>query len=287
MQATPVVIQKLRVFFADLKQSPQHIRQVVKHLVKPNARLTKPERRVLGYLWLIGFGTLWTFYTIPFFPHPAGISFSLKHLWLVDGLADAMQKSISFYFMGLVAGTAIASALALLTILPLFRPPVYAITNLRFLTMAGVNLFFMVFLGVNDTLKFTLMTFYQTIMLLPMLLDTIDSIERERYDYARTIYASEWKVSWRVIVRGRMAEFIRNVRMNLPVGWAMLFIVEGYQISGGGIGALMAVMMKHPDLNMVGALLLICGVVGLILYKILTYVESSLCPWAALKVERR
>lgn len=263
------------------KPSPQF----KKVIFQPNGRATPADMRLVTWFWTVLLLILWMVVKIDFIPQPQDLWEAFKHLWFVDALAVAIGESLELYFTSMFIGAILAGLLAFSTVQPFMRPPIGFLTKLRFLSMAGANLFFLILLGSGDTLKLSMMVFYQTIAILKSLVDTIDTIDKKYYDHARTIYKSRWAVAYEVIVKGKMADFIANVRANQPSGWTMLFIVEGFNTSGGGVGALMMRLMHHPVLAQVMVLLILCVLAGLLLDVSWSWLRKSVCPHADLKKE--
>jgi ABC-type nitrate/sulfonate/bicarbonate transport system permease component len=266
---------------SDLKPSSQFT-----NVFRPNGRTTPADMRLVKAAWIAVFLIFWVGVKIDFIPQPRDLWDAFQHLWNIDALGIAVGESLELYFKSMIVGALIAGALAFSTVLPVFRPPIELLTRLRFLSMAGANLFFLIFFGSGGTLKFVMMIFYQTIAITKSLVDTIETIDKKYYDHARTIYKSEWAVAYEVIIKGKMADFIANVRANQPAGWTMLFIVEGFQTSGGGVGALMMRLMHHPVLAQVMVLLMLCVFAGLLLDLSWSKLRKLFCPYADFKSER-
>ncbi len=256
-------------------------------LLKPNPKWSKAEDLVWKCIWAALLIGAWFFIHIPFIANPVKTWAGFRHLWTVDGFGIAAVSSIQLYIITMVLGVLAAGLLTVLAIPPLVRPPIYWLQVLRFMPIVGLNLFLLIFLGSGYTLTFVLMVFFQTIMLLPMFLETKDSVEEARFNYSRTIYKSEWKVCREEILFGRAVQFFRNNKINQPVGWVMLFVAESFDMSGGGIGALMARKMKNPDLAQVEAILLFCALVGFLLYWVCDKGEIVLFPNVPRKAGRK
>ncbi len=266
---------------SDWKPSPHFV-----EVFRPNGRATANDMRLVKLGWGAFVLILWVGVKIDFISQPAELWEAFKHLWNIDALGIAIGESLELYFKSMVVGAAIAGVIAFSTVVPFFRPPVEMLTKLRFLSMAGANLFFLIFFGSGATLKFVMMVFYQTIAIVKSLTDTIDTIDKKYYDHARTIYKNEWAVAYEVIINGKMADFIANVRANQPAGWTMLFIVEGFQTAGGGVGALMMRLIHHPVLAQVMVLLIMCVLAGLLLDFGWSRLRNAACPYANLRSER-
>lgn len=266
---------------SDFKPSPQF-----SDVFRPNGRATEADMRIVKLMWLTLFIIIWIVVKVDFIPQPPELWSAFLHLWNVDALGIALGESLELYFKSMAVAVLIAGVLAFSTVLQFMRPPVEMITRLRFLTMAGFNLFVLILVGSGEEFKFVMMVFYQAVAILKSLVDTIDDTDKKYYDHARTIFKNEWAVSYEVIIRGKMADFLADVRANQPAGWTMLFIVEGYNLSGGGVGGLMMRLMHHPKLSQVMVLLIMCVVVGLVLDSLWSWLRKKACPHADLRSER-
>ncbi len=253
---------------------------------RPNGQTSTSDKRLAKLMWLSMFLILWIGVKVAFISQPAELWTAFQHLWNIQALGIAIIESLQLYFTSLLIALPIAGLLAFSTVVPFFRPPVDFVTKLRFLSMAGLNLFVLIFVGSGETFKIIMMVFYLSVAILKSLVDTIDNIDKKYYDHARTIYTNEWAVSYEVIVKGKMADFIAGVKANQPAGWTMLFVVEAFNLSGGGVGGLMARILHHPVLAQVMVLLIMCVVAGLFIDLGLGLMRSKTCPYASLRSER-
>ena len=128
--------------------------------LKLNGKPSSQHMRAIAAGWAILFLAVWLLIKIPFIPQPQDLWESFQHLWAFDALGRAIVQSLTLYAESLFWGTVIAGFLAFLTIWPVMRPPIYSLTLLRFLSMAGVILFFLVFSGTGDIVKLRVMIFY-------------------------------------------------------------------------------------------------------------------------------
>jgi NitT/TauT family transport system permease protein len=130
-----------------------------------------------------------------------------------------------------------------------------------------------------------LLTFGMTGFFVTGLHDELRGIPRERYDYARALGMSEWRVAWEVVILGTCDKFLGLMRQNAAMGWMLLTMVEALVRSDGGVGVLLANQSKHLDLASIAALQGVIFGVGSLQDLALATLQRVLCPWAALKVE--
>ena len=256
-------------------------------VVSPNADFSVQAETLLG---LIIFGTLfllWCWVKIPFLPQPQALWPAFVRLWDVNALAMATIESLMLYSKAVVISLVIAGILVYSTILPLMRPVVNFLALLRYLSMAGMNLFFIIFFGTSEESKLLIMVFYVTIALIKSFLDVKKAIEPRFYDHARTVYRSEWRVAWAVITRRNLGEFLVAIRQNQPTGWTMVFIVEGFILNGTGVGGIITRMLHNPKIDEVGVVLVLGVIVGLLIDLFWTIMIITSCPEMVHKLNRR
>ena len=87
---------------------------------------------------------------------------------------------------------------------------------------------------------------------------------KEKFDHARTLRMSEWRVVWEVVILGTADQAIEVLRQNAAIGWMMLTMVEGISRSEGGVGAMLLNQNKHFRLAEVFAIQIVILMVGLL-----------------------
>ncbi len=160
-------------------------------------------------------------------PSPAGQVFiAFQGLWSKQGLGPALISSFVFNCEALLISTLISLVFAYLSVLPIFRPIVAALSKGRFLSLVGFSLLFTVVLGGGHTLKLSLLVFGMTVFLLTSMASVIAEIPMSDLDYARTLHMGEWRVVWEVIILGTADKALEVLRQNAAIGWMMLTMVE-------------------------------------------------------------
>ena len=57
----------------------------------------------------------------------------------------------------------------------------------------------------------------------------------DKFDHARSLRFSDWRVVWEVVVLGTADKAFEILRQNAAIGWMMLTMVEGISRSEGGM----------------------------------------------------
>jgi NitT/TauT family transport system permease protein len=182
--------------------------------------------------------------------------------------------------------TGISLLLAYLTVIPFFRPIVDFIGKLRFLSMVGLSLVFILMTSSPYALKLSLLVFSICVFFVTSMADVLASIPKYEYDLARTLKMSEGQVVWETVVLGQFDKVFDVLRQNAAIGWLMLTMVEGMSRSDGGIGAMLLNQNKQFKLDAVMAIQLLILVIGLGQDWFIGYLKKIFCPYATLTTKK-
>jgi NitT/TauT family transport system permease protein len=220
-------------------------------------------------------------------PRPMEVFRALRILWTTQGLGRELITSFTLDLQALGWATLISLGLAYLTVLPIFRPIVAAISRGRFLSLAGFSLVFTLIFGGGRPLKVSLLAFGITVFFVTSMAAVIASIPKSEFDHARTLRMKEWQVVWEVVILGTADKAFEVLRQNAAIGWMMLTMVEGIVRSEGGVGTMLLNQGKHFRLADVFAIQIVILVVGLFQDYAIGALRRFLCPYADLTLERK
>jgi NitT/TauT family transport system permease protein len=226
--------------------------------------------------WRVGFGLL---------PGPGEVVRALPRVFS-RGLSFHLASSLYSSAVALSWTAAIGLTLSYSSVIPALRPLSVTVEKLRFWGFAGVTVAFTLWLGGGHDLKIALLVFGMTGFFVAAMNDELRAIPRERFDYARSLGMSEWRVVWEVVVRGTLDKAFDILRQNAAMGWMLLTLVETLVRSEGGIGVLLANESKHMQLAAVAAVQGVVFAIGLLQDALLGALKQLACPHAALKLER-
>jgi NitT/TauT family transport system permease protein len=253
-------------------------------VLQPNRCVSRPQARVLGAAWLTTFLAAWALSRFDVLPTPLEVLRALPGLF-AQGLLGHFASSLYSSLAALAWAAGLGMGLAYLSVVPALRPLAELASKLRFLGFAGIGVAFTLWLQGGHTLKVALVTFGMVGFVVAALYDEVRAIPLERYDYARVLGMSEWRVVWEVVVLGTLDKSLDILRQNAAMGWMLLTTVETLVRSEGGVGVLLANQSKHLQLASVAALQLVIFGVGMLQDSALGALKSLVCPYAALKVE--
>lgn len=253
----------------------------------PNTVVSTRTMWVLGVTQLAALALILTRSSFEALPGVADVARALSSLWFEQGLGPALGVSITTSLEAVALSTVLSLLLAWSTVLPALRPLAAAVSKGRFLGLAGLTFVFMLTLGGGQPLRLALLVFGLTVFLTTSLVAEVAAIPRARFDHARTLRMSEWRVVYEVVVLGTADRALELVRQNAAIGWTLLTTVEGLTRAEGGVGTLLLDQNKHLHLSEVFALQFVIVLVGLTQDALLGWLRRVLCPYATLSLERK
>jgi len=231
--------------------------------------------------------TVWLNSPFKVLPRPDEVVGALKTLWLREGLGPELMASFVTNLQALAWTVVISLGLAYMTVIPIFRPIVAAVSKGRFLSLVGFTFIFTLIFGGGHALKTSLLVFAVTVFYVTSMASVVAGIPREEFDHARTLRMSEWWVVWEVVVLGTADKAFEVLRQNAAMGWMMLTMVEGIVRSEGGVGAMLLSESKHFQLPEVFAIQLVILLVGLFQDYGIGLARRIICPYSYLTLERQ
>ena len=230
---------------------------------------------------------LWLTSPFKVLPRPGDVFSAFSVLTKDPEFTQAVGGSFSLFFKALGLTTLFSLILSYLTVLPVLRPIVSAITKGRFLSLVGFSVVFTLLLEDGAKVKLAMLVLGGTTFLLTSTADIVAQIPKAQFDHARTLGMSEWRVVLEVVVLGTLDKMFDAIRQNAAVLWALLPVVETMFRSEYGLGLLLDVERKYFHLDKVYAIQLVFVVIGLLQDYLLGLIRSLVCPYADLTKERR
>lgn len=252
----------------------------------PNRKIAANGVRAIIAVEVVLALALWIKSPFKFLPSPGEVAHAFSDLWATQGLGHELIASFQLNLTALALSAVISTVLAYLTVIPVFRPIVAAVSKGRFLSLAGFTLIFMVVFGGGRNLQVAMLVAGVTVFYVTSMASVIGSIPKGDLDHARTLRMSEWRVVWEVVVLGTGEKAFEVLRQNAAIGWMMLTLVEGAVRSGGGIGAMLLNEMKYFKLPEVYAIQIAILIVGLLQDGAIALIRRLFCPYADLTLER-
>lgn len=270
----------------DLKKKPKAQGSILDAFL-PNRAVSPGTMRVIIVVEIVLALLGWLNSPFKVLPRPDEVLQALKTLWMTEGLGPELITSFKLNLEALAWSSLISLGLAYLTVIPVFRPLVTAISKGRFLSIVGFTFVFTLIFGGGHELKTSLLVFATSVFYVTSMAAVIAAIPKGDFDHARTLRMSEWRVVWEVVILGTADKAFEVLRQNAAIGWMMLTMVEGIVRSEGGVGAMLLNMNKHFILPEVFAIQLVILLVGLFQDYAIGVIRHLICPYADLTLERK
>lgn len=200
---------------------------------------------------------------------PATVVQTAWHMVQDGTLQSAMLVSARRVLTGLVIGVPLAAALALIAALfrvgdDLVDAPMQM---LRFLPIIGLEPLIVLWFGIGDAAKISLIVFAVTF---PVYINTyaaIRALDPRHFELARTVGLGRGATIRRIVLPGALPGFLTGVRLAMAVSWLILVFAEQINATNG-IGYLMVRAQQFFQTDVI--------VVGLVVYALLGLVSDSL-----------
>ncbi len=124
----------------------------------------------------------------------------------------------------------------------------------------------------------------------PILLSTVSgvkSVDPILIDAAKTLGARSLTLFTKVVIPASVRSITTGIRIGLGVGWMSIVAAEMVGVRGGGLGFYIWAMSEVGRFDLVFSGMIIIGLIGYAMMKILTYAEARLSAWTGILPEGR
>lgn len=253
----------------------------------PFGKTSSLTRYVFIGCYLVFVFALWSQYPAPLLPRPHDEVLAFQELVSNHDLFLNFWSSFMTSLQSNGLMLAVGLALAYLSTLPGISPIVEFLSKLRFLSLIGLPLVFMFWLGMGNRVKISMIAFSLGVYFLTAMADVIASIDSDQLDDARTMRMKPWHVLYEVVILGKADAVFEVFRQVAAMATMMLTTAEMQQQSGGGIGVLLYWANREQDLKFVLALQLLVLAWGFVQDYAIRTARDLLCRHANLSFEKR
>ncbi len=127
--------------------------------ITPNKVLTNSSALTIGILWLMGTLAIWTFSGSKVFPAPMEIIQGGHDLFVKNDFLTHLFISTWLCIKAIFYASVISLSIALLSVIPIFRPFTGIAGKARFLSTVGLVFIFAQLTSDTNSLKITLLVF--------------------------------------------------------------------------------------------------------------------------------
>jgi sulfonate transport system permease protein len=196
-------------------------------------------------------------------PPPSKVLNALSQLLTTRLFMDNLLTSLMLTGESLFYGVLITLLFGYASVIPFFQPVAQFIVKCRYLTLTGLIFIFTLLTRDGGQLKLSLLLFGIVPFLTTSFLSIIVHTPVQEYELCQTLGYNRWESLYEVIIVGKADQVFEVVRQNFAIAWMMITMVEGLNMSEGGIGALMIKYNKYNDLPHVLGLQAVILMLGL------------------------
>jgi sulfonate transport system permease protein len=211
---------------------------------------------------------------------PTSVLSTGAHLLANGTLGSALWASLQRVFWGLAIGIPIGAALALAA--GLSRTGERLIDSnvqvLRFVPIIGLESLFVLWLGVGETAKISMITLG---VMFPIYINTyaaIRSIDPSYGELADVVGLRRWARIRRIVLPAALPGFLVGLRLAMAVAWLLLVFAEQINASSG-LGYLIVQAQTYFQSNVIVVCLACYAVLGLLTDVFVRSLEGALLRW--------
>jgi NitT/TauT family transport system permease protein len=238
----------------------------------------------LGLLAVLGLW-LWTAATlkgeVDLVPTPAETWKALVDQWQKGNLWVDLKASTTRIFYGfgtsMIIGVIVGVALgSMASVEAAVEAP---IAFLRYVPATAMTPLMLVWLGIDEAPKLTLIVVGTVFFNILMVADVARAVPRELIEASYTLGARRRTVLCRVVLRHSLPGIIDVARINLAAGWLVLVVAE-LLAAKEGLAFRIQTAERFRQTDTMFALLIVFGLIGIVSDLVLRWLRNASSPWA-------
>jgi len=236
---------------------------MVQIIFKPFGKINKQTFIVMIVMQVIITLVIWQTASDGLIPKPGRVATAFVQLLSTKLLLDNLLVSLTLTLKAMLYSIIITLFFAYLSVIPFFKSIAQFIVKCRYLTLTGLIFIFTLLTKDGSELKLSLLVFGIVPFFTTSFLSIILNIDKQEYELCKTLGYNNWQTLYEVIIVGKADLVFEILRQNFAISWLMITMVEGLNMSEGGVGALLIKYNKYNDLTHVLALQLLIFIIGL------------------------
>jgi NitT/TauT family transport system permease protein len=253
-----------------------------------DVREAVPQRkaRTLALAGLLSFLAIWCVlsYTglVPtvILPSPTEVILAFPVLHFEEALVRSAGWSLYRVGMGFVLSALVAIPLGLLMgtfpAVKHFLSPL--VDPLRFLPISALVPLFLVWFGIEETMKIMLLFVGTFVYLLPLVVEAVENVDDVYLQTATTLGASRWQLVRHVLVPGSLPAIGEALRVMNGIGWTYVILAEIVN-ARLGLGHIITVAGKRSHVDQIFAGVLVILFIGVVTDGMIRVANKQLFAW--------
>lgn len=260
-------------------------------IITPNKSIDGNITSLIVILWCVMTFLIWNFSGHKVLPTPhAIITAGIRLVTNPDANYNAIPHLMVSTILCLKAvfySVIISLGIAILSVLPIFRPFTNISSKARFLSTVGLTFIFAQLTETTNGEKVALLVFCISVFMVTSFISIIFEVKKDELDYVRTLKFGEWQTVWEVIILGKADQFLEAIKQNFAIAWIMLSMVENLCRAEGGVGVLLFQENKTFHLDSVYAIQVMVLIIGIGIDWSLGFIRRVFCPYSVITLERK
>jgi NitT/TauT family transport system permease protein len=213
-------------------------------------------------------------------PTPSEVLRAFPALHFEEALVRSAGWSLYRVTMGFLLSGLVAIPLGLLmgtfpAVKHFFSP---LVDPLRFLPISALVPLFLVWFGIEETMKIMLLFVGTFVYLLPLVVEAVENVEDVYLQTATTLGADKWQLVHHVLVPGSLPAIGEALRVMNGIGWTYVILAEIVN-ARYGLGHLITVAGKRSHVDQIFAGVLVILLIGVVTDQIIRLVNETLFHW--------
>lgn len=163
--------------------------------------------------------------------------------------------------------------------LPIYQIFEFIIDFFRSLPATALFPLFMLWFGIGDKARISLVTFASSLILLVYSYYGVRHSKIEKREVAKIMGASSLQILKKVILPEALPEIIAGIRISLSLALVLVVVTEMFVGAEKGLGVLIYNARYTYRIPEVFAVILVTGVLGFCLNKLVTFIEQKKIHW--------
>lgn len=248
--------------------------------------VSNKQARGLALTGLLSFVALWCLLSyggiIPsvILPSPTEVLRAFPVLHFEEALVRSAGWSLYRVTMGFLLSAVVAIPLGLLmgTFPPIKHFFAPLLDPLRFLPISALVPLFLVWFGIEETMKVMLLFVGTFVYLLPLVVEAVENVDDVYLQTATTLGATRGQLVRHVIIPGSLPAIGEALRVMNGIGWTYVILAEIVN-ARYGLGYLITVAGKRSHVDQIFAGVIVILVIGVVTDQILRLLNKALFSW--------
>lgn len=198
-------------------------------------------------------------------PRPSSVILIFPELFTKYNLTHDTYLSVERNFIGYFKAVCYAVPVGfIIALFPIFRALFSKyIDAMRFVPLAATTGIFILWYGIDESVKINFLAFSIFVYLLPVVIQRIDEVEDVYLQTAKTMGATKWEMIRTIFIPAVFSKLFDDIRVMVAISWTYIVIAELIN-ANGGLGHKIQVFARQSNTEAVFAVLFLIIGLGVI-----------------------